>query len=275
MFYANYMRERMKNLPKYAEAEGNSITIKDSLKRLFRGLRLGGEIENPTIRVLGKNLFDIDNLNIVSINAWEKNNYSPKVENGIFYCGGYATKTGGSGVYVWCGTRPCTISVNVIAGATGDYYDQITITEFDGITQDGYYINNTNLKRINNLKNQRYVIQVAPTKKYISLRCTSYAAKYKIQLTNIQIEFGETATEYEPYKEEQTVTLEGMVLAEGDSISHNRRNVTTDIGGIKTDITDTEAGQALLSLHTNKGTTNIFLDSTSNQGEIKVKYERS
>ena len=535
MFYANYMRERMK-VPKYAEAEGNPITIADSLERPIRDMRILGEsvqdgtsgnnlitsnvfdvqgrpywystrtissrvamstllpvspstqytftisdncpykfgvqqyeteadttylkdsgwitkksytvvtdsatryiwlclstqddsettpeiaqtynytfvvshtptpeapidvvsVENPIVTVTGKNLFDIDNVKVAFTNEWSKS-YSPKIENGVLYSGGVASQTSGGHCYVYCGKKPCTISLTItFVDAPGTdygqtYYEYINVVQFDDVTEKGYWINMDHLISVRQIKNNRYNITIYPTKDYVGFAVTHRTTKYAIKVTDIQIELGETATEYEPYKEEQKVSLDGITLrglkdSKGnfvardeivldgvkntvelstnvlewvmdgvsagrghlyvnaytsamygvsnfkasipkpirayigfsnyfknckvhytnavDTYTFNGDNFYIDCSSIsevgkndqaqawfkerfeegnpaifyfamtepiKTDITNTEAGQKLLELYTNRGTTNISLNSESDLGEIWVRYVR-
>ena len=275
MVYANYVRERMKTLPKYAEAEGNPIVIDNCLKRPFKAINITAEgeaVENPTVKVAGKNLFDINNVKLAAAGAWAYD-FSPKIENGVLYNGGVASDTSGAHCCVYCGKNPCTLSLT-IEGCSGKYYEYINVIQLDGITEKGYFINSANLTTRRNLKDGRCSITLKPTKDYIGFALTDDAAKHIIKATDIQIELGDTATEYEPYKEEQEVVFDGVLLADGDSISHNGRKVVTNIEEVEADITDTEEGKKFLALHTNKGTTNVFLNSDSGEGSLLVKYQR-
>ena len=409
MFYANYMRERMK-VPIYAEAEGNPIAIKDSLKRPLRDMNIFGEstqdgtptpdapvdivsVENPTVKVMGKNLFDIDNVKLAGRGANDFK-YTPKIENGMLYNGGVASQTVGAFCYVYCGKKPCTLSLT-LNGASGGYYQYITIGQADGITEKDIFINYNILTQVRNLKDGRRSVIIQPTKDYIGFAIADQSTQYTITATDIQIECGDIATEYEPYKAKQNVILEGIALRglkdssgnfvardeivlDGvkntvklstnvlewimDGVSNGRgplivnsytsamytvsnfsestpkpikaysgfsnyfKNRKTyyanekdtytvnpegqfyiecssisDVGNerqartwfkerfkegnpaifyfamtepIKTDITNTEAGQKLLELYTNKGTTNISLNSESDLGEVWVRYVR-
>ena len=405
MFYANYMRERMK-VPIYAETECNPIVITNALERPLRDINIFGEstqdgtptpdapvdivsVESPVVTVTGKNLFDINNLQYIASSQWALTNYKPKVEDGIFYNGGNAYAVGiGAFVWVYCGKRPCTISFEVIDGGDGDYYTQFMLSEFPSIPSNSIYANHTILVDKRKLYNKKYSFSVKPTQDYIGFAFMHNNTKYVIKATDIQIEFGDTATEYEPYVAPQSVNLDGITLrglkdsqgswkardeikvdgkkktvtfvkrcweicldggagwAKYDNVSgfegfmlsrntlpekYNRRtpafcnqcrvNYNTMWIGvsnklvywvgpearkfydasledkglanlkahlnenplkivsyydepIETDMTNTEAGQKLLELYTNKGTTNISLNSESDLGEIWVRYVR-
>ena len=402
------MRDRMK-IPIYAEAEGNPITITNALERPVRDINIFGEsvqegtpspdspaeiisIENPTVMVMGKNLFDIDNVKLAGLNAFELG-YAPKIENGVLYSGGVTSSSGGAFCYVYCGKKTCTISLTISgSGASGGYYDYINVAQFDGVTQQRYYTGKELLTRVQYLKPKQYNITVHPTKDYVGFAITNHTTQYSITATDIQIEIGDTATEYEPYIAPQSVTLDGITLRglkntdgswktrdeiivdgkkksvklvkrcweisldgnktwgvydnvagyEGFACWHSngykvmpekytRRtpafcnqcrvgygtmwlgiesqhvywvgtearqfyDTTLEDKGlanlkahlnenplkivsyytnpIETDISNTEAGQKLLELYTNKGTTNIFLNSESDLGEIWVRYIR-
>lgn len=93
MFYADYVRERMRNVPKFAEAEGNPIKIDNAMKRPLKALNIFGEttqdgtpsvdnpidvisVENPTLVVRGKNLFDINNIDYCASNPYSDTRFT-------------------------------------------------------------------------------------------------------------------------------------------------------------------------------------------------------
>ena len=91
------------------------------------------------------------------------------------------------------------------------------------------------------------------TDNWIGLRVYLYIASGKAfnnLLIKPQIAIGDTADGYEPYREAQSVTVP-YTFAEGDTLTVADGAVKTVIGNAEADITDTEAGQALLALHTN------------------------
>lgn len=95
-----------------------------------------------------------------------------------------------------------------------------------------------------------------------------------------QLERGAVATDYEPYEERfvenptieilndtpQSVTILGT-FQDGDFVIVENKKVKTMIGGIETDITNTETGQNLINLHTNYPVTTIVAD-----GDVEVDY---
>lgn len=80
------------------------------------------------------------------------------------------------------------------------------------------------------------------------------------------LEVGTQATEFEIYKSPQIVDIP-YVLGEGDTLTMSEGTVKTNIGGVETDITETETGQALLALHTNYPSSTFLCDT-----DIKVTY---
>lgn len=84
-----------------------------------------------------------------------------------------------------------------------------------------------------------------------------------IDIDTFQIEIGETATEYEPYKDVQSVEIP-YTFATGDYLELKNNLIKININGNETDITDTEAGQALLNLYTNYPNTTITCDADCN-----------
>lgn len=72
------------------------------------------------------------------------------------------------------------------------------------------------------------------------------------------MELGAVATEYEEYKKTFDVTFDDTVLCANDKIIMLDNTVTSVINGIKNDITNTEAGQAILKLRTNYPNTTII-----------------
>jgi hypothetical protein len=422
MFYANYMRERMKNLPKYDEAEGNPAEICNSLKRPVRDMNIFGEstqvgtptpdtpvdivsVENPTVVVRGKNLFDWSN----SKAFWDAGAQGTRVENGVKV---YSNTTDSyrfvaytipnselirghvvqvSGDIMTSSESTCAILVGYkIANPSRFVYggNSKDILSPDGFTRVNFKFNVPDIPP-EEVQSGSYMIMFSFNRWGSAL--TDPSNSWGI-FRNIQIEFGDTSTEYEPYKAEQNVILDGITLrglkstdgtwaardeivvdgkkkavklvkrcweielgADGvwwhwrayDSVkgyegfmaggagalpeSYTRRtpalcnqcrvgygtmwlgiegkavymvgpearqfyDATLEDKGlanfkahldanplkivsyytnpIETDITNTEAGQKLLELYTNKGTTNIFLNSESDLGEISVRYVR-
>ena len=73
-----------------------------------------------------------------------------------------------------------------------------------------------------------------------------------------QLEFGGAATEYEEYSKTFDVTFNDTVLCAGDEIKMLDNAVSSLINGMENDITNTEAGQAILELRTNYPNTTII-----------------
>lgn len=74
-----------------------------------------------------------------------------------------------------------------------------------------------------------------------------------------QLEIGTVATSYELYIEPQTVTVP-YTFAESDTLTLKDGTVKVNISGEETDITATEAGQALLALKSNYPSTSVISD---------------
>ncbi len=74
----------------------------------------------------------------------------------------------------------------------------------------------------------------------------------------LQVEAGDRATAHTPYIPEQVVTLSDITLGPEDTVTVEQGSVVARIAGVETDISATEAGQALLALHTNAPYTTAF-----------------
>ncbi len=206
---------------------GTGTTVKPTLR--FAG------VKNPTVRVHGKNLIPVrPGTSISGGVTWNVE------ENGKITASGtatsYSTRKIAEGFFLGAGTY--TISIEGVANNV----------RFETTTLDS--INGKQLP-------QTFTLSKGGTH-YLNL---TRAANGEVEVNGyIQIEAGSRATEYEPYKTPQTVTVP-YTLGSGDAVTLSDGAVKINISGEGTDITETEAGQALLALHTNYPNTSIVCDA--------------
>lgn len=103
----------------------------------------------------------------------------------------------------------------------------------------------------------REIAEDMVTSVYIYI-CKGYTANNLI--FHPQIEVGDAKTSYAQYMEPQRVTLNGISLATGDTVTVQKGTVTAQIGDVTEDISNTANGQALLALQANKPTTTVMAD---------------
>lgn len=227
------------------------ILIDDGSDKCLKALTLYGEtgedggINNPNVMVFGKNLIPYPYIN------------TTKTINGITF-----TDNGDGSV---------TINGTATANA---YYD---LTQFKlypkgdyfmsgcpaGGSTDSYYLNCVNASGIaytlyKNDIGSGTIINLS------SDDTLAFSIRIKIGTTvnNLvfkpQLELGAVATEYEEYRKTFDVTFDDTVLCANDKIIMLDNMVSSVINGIETDITNTEAGQAILKLRTNYPNTTII-----------------
>ena len=162
------------------------------------------------------NLFDINNLNLC-MTSTSSIDYTPKVENGVFYSGGQLGKASGRFPYVEIGdAETVTISFTVSGEAPSGY-----IYGFDGVDDDGVVIGNVIL---NNFSNSLGTITFTYTgaKQYIGI-CAFSQNRYGVALSNIQVLEGshtaETIPQYEPYGYKVPVKVGGINLFDVSQIT--------------------------------------------------------
>lgn len=224
-----------------ASDTGKALSIPDSSESVLKGLTAYGEstqdgtptpdspveiesIENPVISIYGKNLFDVENMKLTASNAFNNNpNYAPKFENGIFYSGGQSENIAGKSFYVEVHGSQVTFSCKRISNeiCNGE------IREFDSVDENGVMVNSSILVNIENMS-ANYITTLNPTKRYIGFAFYS-ATKYGTQLIDMQIEVGSTASSYELYNGEQTLTIpytfRGLKNTNGDWVARDELKV--------------------------------------------------
>lgn len=268
-----------------------SITIKDSADKRLVSFNIYGKssqsgtptadapvnvvnIQNPTVRILGKNLFNIDAIPNVDglVNQGD----------GILIVSGYPAYLDVTLAEVCPGLRVGdTIRFSVESEYTDYYHQQIyLISSATKITEQ-----------------RTYIVKEGDLESKICLYCyRTDGQNYPTKLSKFQIELETTATEYEEYIPAQSVVLSNITLRGIKDFSGNylardeisvdgvngkvyliRRidpslddNITSSVVG-KTefvlekptvvDITDSDNGKALLELRTNDATTVILSDA--------------
>lgn len=159
------------------------------------------------------NLFDINNLSLcmTSISSID---YTPKVEDGVFYSGGQLGKASGQFPYIEIGDAETVTIYFTVSGETPNGY----IYGFDDVDDDGIVIGNVIL---NNFSNNFGTITFTYTgaKKYIGI-CVFSQNVYGVKLSNIQIIKGaytaETMPAYEPYGYKVPLTIKCGNLYTGE-----------------------------------------------------------
>lgn len=155
------------------------------------------------------NLFDVTNLNLC-MTSTSSIDYTPKVENGIFYSGGQSGKASGQFPYVEIGDAETVTISFTVSGETPSGY----IYGFDGVDDDGVVIGNV---IINNFSNSLGTITFTYTgaKQYIGI-CVFSQNRYGVALSNIQIIKGSYAADtmppFEPYGYKVPVKVGGINL---------------------------------------------------------------
>ncbi|MBE7048673.1 MAG: DUF2479 domain-containing protein [Ruminococcaceae bacterium] len=261
---------------------GKVFSITDSANKNLSRLQVYGEstqdgtpttdapvavssVENPTVQVNGKNLVYKEIIN-GSID-----------ENGKII-------TSGNGNYKLIVAKVSGISKISMQGARNYAYMEGWFIDEPDIGVQTY-----NGSRETTNVSEGFVNRTVPE----GVKYVAYRVSYRAQG---QIEVGERATEYEPFIEPQSVTVSGITLrgiqnTVGDWIARDEIFLNGKEGYVKhiqridqsieecttesiadktqyvlgtpieTDITDTEAGQALLALHSNYPSTTILCDT--------------
>ncbi len=171
--------------------------IKDSSQKKITSLNIYGECENPVISVSGKNLFDINNVLTNWLATSEVNGSSITIT---------ATSDASSN-YAQVG------HFYLVAGQTYRY--SLNVSGETNAKQVYWFASGSNMG---------YSEVFTPTKSgYYSLLLYAIATKGSgigttITYSNVQVELGTTATDYEEYKEQQIETI-SCALGEGESLA--------------------------------------------------------
>lgn len=227
------------------------ISINDGSDKCLKALTLYGEtgedggINNPNVKVYGKNLIPYPYIN------------TTKTINGITFT------DNGDG------------SITVNGTATADAYFVLTSLNLypsgtyflsggaSGGNSSSYYLDVRNRNNITYTIFQKdygngAIIQLSEDD---TLMCEIRVCSGKT-VNNLvfkpQLELGAAATEYEEYRKTFDVTFNDTVLCSGDGIKMLDNAVSSVISGVETDITNTEAGEAILKLRTNYPNTTII-----------------
>ena len=195
-------------------ATGAAIAVHDSANRKLRGLTLYGKstqdgtptpeapveiqsVENPTVRVCGKNLFDIKSLGVTlqDDGGYLLPSYPKKPM--IVFTNGYAGQM--------------TVSCWIKYESTDSRGGYIMVYYTDG-TDDRVGVTNSSLDY------QRYEFTTRADKVISEIDVSYGVGTVVTYFKDVQVEFGTTATVYEPYTEQTlpfTRTLPGIPVASG------------------------------------------------------------
>ena len=224
-------------------AKGKAISINDSSNSNIIGLNMSGAAENPVIYVCSKNMFDMG-----SICDGSYGNFAT-AENSLTFT--YDSSYGNYFAFsYWLAVKPNT---NYIISMEGNKSLSSIFAYSDKLFGNQLFIKNLSVTAqtfsFNSGENTRILIG------FYSTKASRDESVTEETISNIQIETGTVKTEFEKGNAPQVVTIP-YAFAEGDFLTLENGRVNT-VGG---DITDTETGQAILALHTNKPNTTIISD---------------
>ena len=258
---------------------GKALAINDSSKSNIRSLTAYGEstqdgtpapdspvgivsVENPTITIAGKNLFDTANSTLVrkgNSNISERDSRSLTV---VGTTTGTNTFYGLELPYIPAGTH---VTLSVTAEITGSNKGRVVFLWSSTTTSFQETANVINFNPGVSSNKISFLIPAKPdgaTTLALYLYANTNATITElptVKYSNIQVEIGPVQTDFEPYQEVQTVTVP-YTFAENDTLTVKDGVVKVNIGGEETDITATEAGQELLALNSNYPSTSVISD---------------
>lgn len=208
-------------------SKSDLMEICDSSNKKINGLMLYGDndLSNPNIYIFGKNLLDISMCKPYS----QAYGLTTELNGEIVRIYGTSPTSGAAYFRILTGNQPYLYgkgySMHMLEKS-----ENIDIIRCYGFDEDNSIAIGMNIIK------DRY-----------------YDFTFKLMLTAS----AETPTLYEPYKTVQMINLSGDFESD-DRLSVKDGIIKTVINGVETDITTTETGQALLSLHTNYPNTTII-----------------
>lgn len=205
------------------EATGSAIALKDSTDAKLQGLTLYGNsesnVDSITVKVMGKNLWRLEN---------------------------FVDTTNYASMHVELYELPKGVPLTLSADITKYPDDTATNTRMyfgcyyaDGTRDSAYSVfDENNAERDGVARRKSATFTINPNKQVTKISCSlnDYSSQNgrNAKAENIQIEVGATATEYEPYKEPQTLTVptpnglaSGEVLEVTDHNLHTYKPNTT------------------------------------------------
>lgn len=229
------------------DARGEIVTLPDSSGLGFKSLKIACDKPNPTVTISGKNL-----CNNVFYSAQIAQN-KLRVRNFTELTTSYADVTQWQGI---CVIVPVKAGQEItVSGNVSGYYSDVYYSYYasrDDVRDNSKVIGEYGQNATTVPDGANYAVIGWVTNKTTGARIT---------FSDVQVEYGKKATEYEPYKEPKTVTIP-YEFSEGDSITVKNGAVKITLNGVQTDITDTEIGNKLLSLRTNYPSTTVVSDGT-------------
>lgn len=234
------------------EATGSVITLNDSSNRELQGLTISNtDAESVTVKVMGKNLYNID---YSAINRKDINNGDPNVEhleNGVIVQGKNSNNTGSS---TWAnGWLNLQYHPRVYL-TKGDVvrisYDFTILEKLDGVTPTKWSALLYGASQYEAVSRWD-TFNVGEKVKMSAMHTIGVSGEYypiitlnscKAKIENIQIEYGSVSTDYEPYKEAQTLVVsipnglgaDGFVCEDFAQLHTYKPNttITNDVGAI-------------------------------------------
>lgn len=151
------------------------------------------------VKSIGKNIFNIDKpLKYYKANG--DKNYPLKIENGIIYSAGKYGETRGEGVYVEINGLPVTISFDAEWSSDTSDTKFYRFILFNELASDRVISSDFSDSSNRTIQEKNVITIPANNYKYVGISFWGIEP-YQIRITNLQIEYGTEATEYEPYKE--------------------------------------------------------------------------
>ena len=209
-----------------AKKSGTNIFI-DDISPLEHKLKLIvssdeiADLTTVTLKKTGKNLFDINNP-VYAARTLLNAKYLPKIENGIIYFNAHYANRGGAGfvIPIQSGEK-FTISFE---NEAGEYMSEILSCEN---VVNGVSINETVFTQF---KNKNVLSYIQPDgKNFIVIMLDCIDGYFTAGIKNLQVELGDAATSYEPYKSEICIPDNDGNIKDSNSISPCM-HITTDKG---------------------------------------------
>ena len=163
----------------------------------------------------GRNLFDIVNPSYAA-KTENVSNYFPKIEDGIFYTAGIIGVVSGVSIYV-CVPESKKITLALFNRGEACNYEVVAFNSVDknGIMVGAEIIKSSSLLEIKANAHFSTTVSIPRGKRNIGFSFFS-DTRYGGKFTNIQIQFGTTATAYEPYISDTLSAENPIELAEYD-----------------------------------------------------------
>ena len=163
------------------------------------------DLSTVTVTRCGKNLFDINNPTYAALSK-ANTAFLPTIKDGVISFNTYYAQRGGSGFVI--PVEPNTTITISFDSVGSDYWTEIMAVES---ILDNVAINIYKYPQFKNIT--KYTLTQRADKHYILFILDGVNGYYTAKIKNLQIEFGSTATPYEPYQgQTYTPTATGEVV---------------------------------------------------------------